>query len=222
MKKTAFTMSEVLITIGIIGIVAAMTLPGVINGYKKKQTEVQLQKVYSILSQALIQTQIKNGDYNTWNDGLVLGAKEYFKMYFEPYFNKLIYCDTYEQCGYSKQFAWVKMDGSSWDFSVEVSNLRAPMILSDGTFLSFSVGGGDLNDPFYDYTILVDLNAGGLPNRLGADVFLFNITNNGLLKPSGYDKTDDYIEDECSKIGRTCAELIVRSGWKIGKNYPWR
>ena len=44
--KKAFTLAEVLITLGIIGIVAAMTLPTLIGKYQKKQTVTQLKKAY--------------------------------------------------------------------------------------------------------------------------------------------------------------------------------
>ena len=39
-KKTAFTLAEVLITLGIIGIVAAMTLPTLIASYNKQEAGV--------------------------------------------------------------------------------------------------------------------------------------------------------------------------------------
>lgn len=52
-KLRAFTMAEVLITLGIIGIVAAMTLPSLIGNYQKKQTAIQLKKFYSIMQQAI-------------------------------------------------------------------------------------------------------------------------------------------------------------------------
>lgn len=51
--KKAFTLAEVLITLGIIGVIAALTLPGLIQGYRKKVTETALKKAYSQLSQAL-------------------------------------------------------------------------------------------------------------------------------------------------------------------------
>lgn len=42
--KKAFTMAEVLITLGIIGIVAAMTLPALIKNHQRKETEARLKK----------------------------------------------------------------------------------------------------------------------------------------------------------------------------------
>ena len=54
MLQKGFTMAEVLITLGIIGIVAAMTLPTLINKKSNKELEVLLIKNYSLLQQALL------------------------------------------------------------------------------------------------------------------------------------------------------------------------
>lgn len=50
--KFGFTLAEVLITLGIIGVVAAITIPNLINNYKAKQLRTQFLKSYSVLSQA--------------------------------------------------------------------------------------------------------------------------------------------------------------------------
>ena len=60
-KRAAFTLAEVLITIGIIGIVAAMTMPSLIANYQKKQTAVRLERFYSIMSQAILRWQQDEG-----------------------------------------------------------------------------------------------------------------------------------------------------------------
>ena len=52
-NKQGFTLAEVLITLGIIGVVAAMTLPSLINNYKAKVLENQFKKSNSVLQQAL-------------------------------------------------------------------------------------------------------------------------------------------------------------------------
>lgn len=60
-RKIAFTLAEVLITLGIIGVVAAMTLPSLITNYQEKQRVSQLKKVYSALSQAFVSALQENG-----------------------------------------------------------------------------------------------------------------------------------------------------------------
>ena len=66
-RKAAFTMAEVLITLGIIGIVAAMTLPSLIGKYQKKVTVTRLKRTYTVLSQAVQRSIADNGDPSGWN-----------------------------------------------------------------------------------------------------------------------------------------------------------
>ena len=60
-RKIAFTLAEVLITLGIIGVVAALTLPSVIQNYKKQVTVTQLKKAYSVLGQVVQKSIADNG-----------------------------------------------------------------------------------------------------------------------------------------------------------------
>lgn len=64
--KKGFTLAEVLITLGIIGIVAAMTLPGLLQSYANLVVETKLKKFYSQINQAI---QLSEAIY---------GAKEYW------------------------------------------------------------------------------------------------------------------------------------------------
>lgn len=61
MKIKSFTLAEVLTTIGIIGIVAAMTLPNIINKAEKYILKNQFRKTYSVLQQALLKSQADLG-----------------------------------------------------------------------------------------------------------------------------------------------------------------
>lgn len=222
MYKKAFTMAEVLITLGIIGIVAAMTLPSLIGNYKKRQTVVHLKKVYSILNQAFLESQAKNGEYKYWTDGFELGAEKYFELYWKPYLKYLHYCDTYQKCGYKEKSPWSKNQGGSLNYSVVVRNLRAPFILSDGTFVSISTGEGIEGEEFTNNIIFVDLNAGRLPNIAGVDLFIFTRSSQNTIEPAGYNAKIEDVESDCKTRGFYCAAQIMKSGWEIKENYPWR
>ena len=73
-KKLAFTLAEVLITLGIIGVVAAMTIPTLMSKYYEKQTYTRLKETYSILSQALRSVEEEYGTPDDWNL-----SQEYYK-----------------------------------------------------------------------------------------------------------------------------------------------
>ena len=66
-KQEAFTLAEVLVTLAIIGIVAAMTIPTLISTYKKHTIETKLKKFYSTMNQAIKLSEVENGDFNTWD-----------------------------------------------------------------------------------------------------------------------------------------------------------
>ena len=61
MKKLAFTLAEVLLTLAIIGIIAAMTLPALQNSTNKMENVVALKKTYYVLSQATYSIMAENG-----------------------------------------------------------------------------------------------------------------------------------------------------------------
>ena len=84
-KKTAFTLAEVLITLGIIGVVAAMTIPTLMMNYQKQVWESKLKKTYSVATNAcermLIEENVSSVDEtevygSISNDTL----KKYFKI----------------------------------------------------------------------------------------------------------------------------------------------
>ena len=69
-KKNAFTLAEVLITLGIIGIVAAMTLPALVQKYRNQVVETRLKKFYSAMNQAVKMAEVDYGDKKIWYQDL--------------------------------------------------------------------------------------------------------------------------------------------------------
>ena len=66
MRYKGFTLAEVLITLGVIGVVAAMTLPTLIQEHREKARVTQVKKAYSILSQAFTMAVQEYGDIEDW------------------------------------------------------------------------------------------------------------------------------------------------------------
>lgn len=85
MKKEAFTLAEVLITLGIIGVVAALTIPTLIQSYKKREIETSLQKIYSTVNQAIKKAELDYGEYENWE--FTSDGSNALDQYFIPYLN---------------------------------------------------------------------------------------------------------------------------------------
>ena len=89
MCKRAFTLAEVLITIGVIGIVAALTMPSLIQNHQKKVVAVRLEKFYSMFNQALFMSVVENGDMSSWTFPVNYydweGSCTFFNTYLKKY-----------------------------------------------------------------------------------------------------------------------------------------
>ena len=228
--KSAFTLAEVLITLVIIGVVAAMTIPTAIANYQKRQTVEKLKAAYSQLSQALRMASSEHGDLKNWGDeisnvdgGTAEKSRYFFETYLKPYMRIEKYCiPSSEEC---------------WTPPVSLSGRAMAGSLNNNTqdyYLSFVLSNGmsvyfwSSNNGTYIYVNINGLKKG----VVGRDVFGFKLgSGESMLLGMGYDKDmDTLINDStmgCSKdvqgqsAGRYCAALIQRSGWKIDDNYPW-
>ena len=66
LDKSAFTLAEVLITLGIIGVVSALTLPVLVQKYRNNVVETKLKKFYSEINQAIQLSEAEYGAKETW------------------------------------------------------------------------------------------------------------------------------------------------------------
>lgn len=73
MQRRGFTLAEVLITLGIIGVVAAMTVPNLIQSTKDKRNYTQLKATQSILANAIRLAEEEYGDMSGWNVKMATG-----------------------------------------------------------------------------------------------------------------------------------------------------
>ncbi len=87
-RKVAFTLAEVLITLGIIGVVAALTLPTLIENYKKSEISAKLKKFNTTMAQCVLLSEQDNGPAEEWSTPGGYGSFDldnFFKTYLAPY-----------------------------------------------------------------------------------------------------------------------------------------
>ncbi len=218
-----FTLAEVLITLGIIGVVAALTISTVITKHQKKVTISKLEKSISILNQAY---RLSIAELGEPDNALELGGEAYFNTYWAPYIKSVKICPRnnvgHVACGYKSHFPFKYANKNQSDREFTRANDRVAFYTSDG-FLYIIFTGLINNYVESGYNgIMVDINGAAAPNRYGRDVFLLQRNKEkGIVEPEGYDKTDSEVDQNCSTKGNYCAEKIRRNGWQIPADYPW-
>lgn len=220
MTKKGFTLAEVLITLAIIGVVAALTIPAVVKNYQKTQTVTKLKKAWSIINQAYNNSQAENGMYQTWDKASDMGATEYFNRYWKPYLKAQKICSTYSGCGYKSSTPWKYINGNPDGINVVSPGARITFLTPDGMlFVIFVIAGSEGAASDYIY---VDLNASKEPNIWGRDLFGFIRTNKGIL-PICYNNSISSVNSNCSKTGNgvCCDAKIAHDSWEIKDDYPW-
>ena len=243
-KKAAFTLAEVLITLGIIGVVAAMTIPTLIANYQKLMTIVGLKKTYSLFSQAYGRSVAENGDVETWAWNTLSNVdNDFAELYILPYLKGV------KKIEKEPDYTWKTLEGD-FDDSGSYQNAKPQYVLPDGKLVTF-VGYQFLNDPNplnrpkTHLRINVDINGYKGPNRYGRDVFVFSIVPypkslKGQFVPGTYEQftnggfhfrlTREELTTSGSSTCKTdgtgrgyaCANLIIMDGWQIKNDYPWK
>ena len=176
-------MAEVLITLTIIGVIAALTIPNLMQSYRKHQVEVGVKSAYSLLNNALSMAKAEYGsfqeiieDSNRFSNEITGSFKDktdYFtNKYLKPYLKYSKSCDygTYNTCKVFPVDYYKKLDGTTENIAMLTPNFQsATLALSNGMLLGF-LGWGS------SFTFIVDINGSKGPNQLGVDTFLFSLS----------------------------------------------
>lgn len=220
MVKKSFTLAEVLITLGIIGVVAAMTMPALINKANDRAAIAQLKKTYSILSQALLLAKNEHEDFIYWPyvDYDMNSTTEIYN-YIKPHLKILRECQNQSGCwaqvknlNNENEHSEAGMGDSVYNFTLaDGVNISMNLYSSEGDRTKFGV----TEDPLPIFLgFWVDVNGDKKPNQLGYDVFLFILTRKGLV-PAGMNVADenlDCVKNVDGKNGYMCSSRIFNTG----------
>ena len=219
-KKAAFTLAEVLITLGIIGVVAAMTLPSLIQNYQKKALATQTQKFYSTMSQAVKQYMADYGVDDLRNTPL---AGDNYEDEYSPeaiaslrdfatkYLKVVKECEYYENDdeGGDNCFA---PEYRRWDNSLggeSYNGLQNTYVLADGSVIYLFYWGNKRWPAPID--LYVDVNGKKGPNRNGYDFWNMKIFYDGVIDDSGVGpECRGRIDAEYSNDGYKCEQYSAQ------------
>lgn len=244
MKKNGFTLAEILVTLGIIGIVSAITVPSLMSNFQKKTYETSIKKAYNTVSNA-VSTYMANEGIDDLSQAPIIGDVDELKKFVNKYFkvvtdcgsryyttegnkcfgnplNSLEHSATANLIAYSCQVVVQVADGMSYCFDMGNSETgdAGEDVNGDGVV--------DENDKTHSNGVLqgavlsieVDTNGVAGPNTTGRDIFAMSVNQNGTVFDPQWNST--FKKDSANVLAhyRKKAEpmgigMIQASGWQM-------
>ena len=171
LKSAAFTLAEVLVTLGIIGVVSAMTVPTLMQNYQRQSYVTQLHKVYNELTQAAVQYQNDKNAVDLKEAGLTsqAAAEEFIESNFKIVQNcgtnkTPCFANTYRKIANSQNIGW--------------NSNRTNYVLASGATLG--VGYNPLSSDCL-LELYVDTNGTKGPNIAGRDLWALFLYKDGSV-----------------------------------------
>lgn len=219
MRGKAFTLAEVLITLGIVGVIAALTLPNLIANYQKKVTATKLKKVYSTFYNAYNSAELEYGSSENWNypqETENFTVEDFWNTYFAPYIKTEKYTRSYNGKNLNGGSAGLIGNGFARGTRLQTNDGVCVFMWNNNQFID----------------IAVDINCATLPNVVGKDIFditelywggkkfkLPSLPKNAQQRQNDINScaSHNYAGGAPSK----CFGVFVYDNWEFKEDYPW-
>lgn len=232
-KLTAFTLAETLIVMGIIGVVAALTIPSLTNSTNNKDTVAKVKKAHSVMEDAFGRMVGQYGEIDEW-DGTT-NATAFTTTLGDRMASSMKLTKNCKMQNSGNCFGNATMFGSNGTTPVNNVGTSASVykaVLADGTSVGFYVDNttcsekiGTDNSVSQDLkqicgTALIDVDGLKGKNKQGQDLFQFYITKTGIF-PVGTEKDTKFNPtNNCLKSGQSseltaakaCTAWVIYNG----------
>ena len=235
---SAFTLAEVLLTLVLVGVVAALTLPTLITNCQKIISKNKVKKAYALLSQTTRMAENDYGNVSTWQlpeGDSWQNAKTFTDTYISPYLKVSHSCkqrNNEKNCDYNMY----GLNGTAYRNIYKDKTYRFYMV--DGTFVMVWA----FYRPNYSghkkrASIFFDIDGPRGANTVGKDIFKLEYiiesttkeaSKIGKILPAWIDEDRARLMSNRNEMcntrqdGIACLALIYKDGWDIASDYPWK
>lgn len=214
--KTGFTMAEVLITLGVLGIVMALTFPTLLGNYQEKEQIARLKQAYSLIDNAFRLATEEYGTVDTWGtdpDSRRLRAMEILPKYLKT----AKVCPKNVKGCIGKTYKPRAKETYGGSTHVNLDGTRDSILLANGISIMFQTLGSECTQNLLQwkqddsqnkanwlnacFSIDVDTNGPASPNIASLDWFSFLVVQDGIV-PNGTASSDNWswvlsAKDQC-------------------------
>ncbi len=202
----AFNLAEIVIVIGIIGIVAELTIPDLMSKYRENVVVTRLQKFYSTMNQAIMQSELENGDIKYWTYGSWYNYdanRTFVDTYLRKYLNITKTEDYYEA---------LPVNGTRMYFTDGSAATLA------GSWLVYAPIAGKAKEYGKDLFVFI-INQNYATDVSGCRSRVVPLACANTRTSLRTDHIEGCTEHPTSQR-RYCAALIMRDNWQIASDYP--
>ena len=211
-SMTAFTLAEVLVTLMIIGVIAAMTVPTLKKSADMEEYVVGCKKAYSTISNATKMVEMDHGDVKRWGN-VDSGDAAIQKVY--NYYSE--HLNIIKSCPPNTAGCWqqaTSLNGNKAGTAYGIGKNVISFTTADGMHWCFDgIGTGEVGvakAPSGSLGMWVDINGDKKPNQVGSDIFVFVLDPNRGVVPGGTDNNSAYCKSDST--GWDCAAKVIKEG----------
>lgn len=218
-----------MITLGVIGVVAAITIPSIVQNQQKRKIESLLKEDYAIIQQVMKFTEYDDVSLDLSVPDSLAGMKLWFETFMAPHLKYVSVCYDKAGCWQDKgPTRTLKGGNASWNRTgIGIGSGILTVKLSNGTNLCIDGFKKDdmknwfgTNTTSSSLVVYIDANGDSLPNVIGKDIFILVWTPDGLF-PAGVNETNEKVNQNCSALandsnaGYYCLMRVKNNGWVI-------
>ncbi len=213
-KRSGLTLSEALFTIAIIGVIASLTVFGLMAKFNDSKNIAALKKFYNSINQVTMYVILDRSSPKYWDlDQYSQDSSALAFSYFKPYFRVIRECSNSTGCW---QYPTKFLSGKVYLQRAQMYQYMFTLI--DGMNVLINVYPKEIVKSEFGVDVqndsvvfIIDVNGNSHPNQLGRDIFAF-VLNGKDIVAAGNDNTYN-----CNKAasGLTCAARVINDGWKI-------
>lgn len=178
-KIKGFTLSEVLLVLSVIGVVAALTIPTLVQKIGTDQNKASWKKAYSVISQSA--TMLTNDNGGNISNLCAGNNSVCVRQKLGNYMNMIKTCDGANNSDPLLTPCW-----AATGVGTNTGESKSVVLLADGSSFMFDYEYTPCNTTTNAcYIVDVDVNGPKPPNSIGADIFYAYVYSDGSVKPAG-------------------------------------